>query len=240
MRAFCASTLAVSQLLLVLPSLALAANTLFEGGTVISFNSVTETVEVLYNTSVLVTGKTIAAIFPATQNVSLPPQTEVVAAAGKILTPGFVDTHRHLWQSAFRTIASNTSLAEYFNRYGEFTQVQTVYTPDDVYYGQLVGIYESLNAGVTSILDHAHHTWSNETALAGLNASIDSGARVWWCYAVHNLTNGFTPEMQLAQFTQLAQSGPWKNSSTATLGLAYDNVVIDPASEVMKVFGAAK
>jgi cytosine/adenosine deaminase-related metal-dependent hydrolase len=230
----------MSQSLLLLPSLVQCANILFEGGTVISFNNVTQTVEVLYNTSLLVSGNTVASIFPVSKNISLPPQTEIIPSVGKIISPGFVDTHRHLWQTAYKTIASNTSLAEYFFRYGEFTQAQRVFTPDDVYYGQLAGIYESLNAGVTSILDHAHHTWSNATALAGMNASIDSGARVWWCYAIHNLTNGFTPEMQLAQFRQLARSGPWKNSSTVELGLAYDGISLDPASEAMTVFRAAR
>ena len=41
--------------------------------------------------------------------------------------------------------------------------------------------------GVRSI-DHAHHTWSNATARAGLQASIDSGGRIFWSYAFHNIT----------------------------------------------------
>ncbi|OCL09623.1 putative chlorohydrolase family protein [Glonium stellatum] len=233
------SLLAISQLLLLLPSAAHCAETLFEGGTVLSFDDVTESVKVLFNTSILVSGNQIVSIFPQSQNITLPPGTEIIPSQGKIISPGFIDTHRHLWQSAFRTLGSNTSLAEYFDRYSEFTQAQTVFTPDDVYYGQLIGIYESLNAGVTSILDHAHHTWSNATALAGLNASITSGARVWWCYAFHNLTNGYTREDQLADFEYISQYGPWRNSSTTTLGLAYDPLSLDPPSLVQTVVDVA-
>lgn len=234
------SLLAISQLLLLLPSAARGSDTLFKGGTVLSFDNVTESVKVLYNTSVLVSGSQIVSIFPQSQNVTLSPGTEVIPLEGKIMSPGFVDTHRHLWQSAFRTLGSNTSLAEYFFRYSEFTQAGTVFTPEDVYYGQIIGIYESLNAGVTSILDHAHHTWSNATALAGLNASIASGARVWWCYAFHNLTNGYTREDQLADFEYLSKYGPWRNSSTTTLGLAYDPISLDPPPLVQTVVNVAK
>lgn len=234
------SLLAISQLLLLLPSAARGSDTLFKGGTVLSFDNATESVKVLYNTSVLVSGNQIVSISPQSQSVNLSPGTEVIPSEGKIISPGFVDTHRHLWQSAFRTLGSNTSLAEYFFRYSEFTQAGTVFTPDDVYYGQIIGIYESLNAGVTSILDHAHHTWSNATALAGLNASIASGARVWWCYAFHNLTNGYTREDQLADFEYLSQYGPWRNSSTTTLGLAYDPISLDPPPLVQTVVNVAK
>lgn len=237
---FLSSSLAVCQLLLLLlPSIARCANTLFEGGTVISFDDATQNVQVLYNTSILVSGNEIISIFPQSRNITFSPDTEIIPSEGKILSPGFVDTHRHLWQTAFRTIASNTSLAEYFSRYSEFTQVGTVYSADDVYYGQLTGIYESLNAGVTSILDHAHHTWSNDTALAGLNASVESGARVWWCYAIHNLTNGYSRDEQLAYFQDLLEDGPSRNSSTVEVGLAYDMLSLDTPPAVQTVVDLA-
>lgn len=56
---------------------------------------------------------------------------------GKIVSPGFVDTHRHGWQTAYKTLGSNTTLAEYFDRYGEFTQAGTEFTADDIYLGQV-------------------------------------------------------------------------------------------------------
>jgi cytosine/adenosine deaminase-related metal-dependent hydrolase len=155
-----------------------------------------KTVQVLYNTSVLVTGDTITSIFPASQNVSLPASTTVIPSQGKIITPGFIDTHRHLWQSAYKTLASNTSLAEYFVRYSEFSQAKTVFTAEDVYWSQLSGIYESINSGVTSLLDHAHHTWSNETALAGLQASVDSGSRITALRSHRRVTSGTYSNVQ--------------------------------------------
>ncbi|KAL5585714.1 hypothetical protein FOVSG1_013406 [Fusarium oxysporum f. sp. vasinfectum] len=72
-------------------------------------------------------------------NVTIPEGTEEINIAGKIIRPGFVDTHRHSWETAFKTIASNTSLSEYFVRYSEFPS-QDKFTAEDVYIGQLAGL----------------------------------------------------------------------------------------------------
>ena len=39
---------------------------------------------------------------------------EVVDASGKIVIPGFVDTHRHTWEAAIRGCAPNATLGTYF------------------------------------------------------------------------------------------------------------------------------
>lgn len=224
----------------VLASTAAAANsTLFERGTVISFDDAAKTPKVLWNTSVLVTGDRIAAIFDDSQNVTIPADAERVSAEGKIISPGFVDTHRHGWQTAYKTLGSNTTLAEYFERYGEFTQASTVFTADDVYLGQLVGIYEALNSGVTSILEHAHATFSNDTSAAYLNASIDSGVRMWWCYAFHELSNGFSIEEQMANFQDLAEDERLSNS-LVEMGMAYDAFASASSAQIQSVIDLAK
>ncbi|RFU26866.1 hypothetical protein B7463_g9464, partial [Scytalidium lignicola] len=232
--------------LLAYSALAIEQNSILfqDAAAVISFNNETQSVEVLYSTSVLITGDRIVSIFPASKKEETPVNTTIIPSQGKIITPGFIDTHRHLWQTAFKTLGSNTSLAEYFNRYGEFAISKTLYTPEDVYLGQLTGIYESLNAGVTSILDHSHHTWSPETALAGLQASVDSGARVWWTFTFHDLdnetyTSPYTREAQVQDFLQLSQEGPWKSSSTVSFGAAYDGWTVDNMTLVQQVIDLA-
>ncbi|KAF2206512.1 hypothetical protein CERZMDRAFT_53060 [Cercospora zeae-maydis SCOH1-5] len=205
-------------------TLAAAANssTLFSGGTIIAFDSASESLRVIDKGALLVVEDRIAHVYDTTLNSSaLPLGAEHIDITGQIVTPGFIDTHRHGWQTALKTLGSNTSLAEYFERYGEFAAGK-VFNAEDVYAGQLAGLYEMLNAGVTTSLDHAHHTWSNETSIAGANASADSGARVFWAYTIHELSNSsFSIEQQLANFRDIADSDIFKGSPTE-LAMAFD------------------
>jgi cytosine/adenosine deaminase-related metal-dependent hydrolase len=201
---------------------AFAKSTLFTGGTIIAFDNATESLQVIRGGSLLVTDDRIAAVNVASTPTKVSRDTETVDVTGKILTPGFIDTHRHGWQTGLKTIASNTTLVEYFMRYSEYA-AGSIYTAEDVYIGQLAGLYEALNAGVTTSLDHAHHTWSDETAEAGLQGSIDSGARVFWSYAFHNVpTVNVTVDAQIAHFRTLAQKKP-HNGSPTELCIAYDS-----------------
>lgn len=220
---------------------AAASSILFHGGTIIGFkkgtSSTPDSLEVIRNGDVLVKDDRVAAIFngPAPDD-QVPSGTERINITDKIISPGFVDTHKHGWQTGFKTLGSNTTLGEYFYRYGEFA-TEGLFTPEDVYYGQLAGIYEALNSGVTTILDHAHHTWSNETSAAGLKASIDSGGRIFWSYAFHQLQN-FTMEEQYANFRDLAERAEFKGSPTS-LGIAYDgwgpNPNVDEVHSIMEL-----
>ncbi|KAI5793264.1 hypothetical protein EDC01DRAFT_91753 [Geopyxis carbonaria] len=232
------SSLLSTALTLSLSALTCEASTkssaiLLKGGTVISFNNATESLSVLRNSDVLIQNDRIVSIG---SSLSAPRGADVINVTGMIVSPGFVDTHRHGWQTAYRTLASNTTLADYFVRYGEFSQARQYFSPEDVYIGQLAGLYESINAGVTATLDHAHHTWSPETALAGLKASVASGARVWWSYAIHELPTGnYTVAQQFAHLRTLATTSAavWNGSATS-LGLAYDRFASAPAEEVQE------
>ncbi|KAF6803727.1 amidohydrolase family protein [Colletotrichum sojae] len=220
-------------------SLASASSVLLQGGTIVGFDEASNSLNVIRNGSLLITDDRITSIFTADQAPRLRANdTQVVDVTNKIITPGFVDTHRHGWQTAFKTIASNTSLAEYFTRYGEFAAAGLL-DADDVYIGQLAGLYEALAAGVTTTLDHAHHTWSDETSEAGLKASIDSGARVFWSYAFHNVTN-YTVSQQLDNFRDIANRAEFDGTATS-LGVACDFFGPDPVlDQVNAVVDLAK
>ncbi|KAF2457968.1 amidohydrolase family protein [Lineolata rhizophorae] len=203
-----------------------ASAILFQNGTVITWNSEINDLEIMHEASVLVTDDRITGIY-STSDAANATDAEVIDVTGKIVTPGFVDTHHHLWQSQYRTIGSNTTLAEYLQRFGELSPASTVFTADDIYVGEIMGVYEALDAGVTTIVDHAHHTWSNETAEAGLVGAIDGGGRVFWCFTVHELDNGYAVDEQIAKLRELAGDERLGGSS-ARLGLSFDGWANQP------------
>lgn len=215
------------------------ASILFSGGTVIAFDKTTESLQVFRNGSVLVENDRISQVINDTSSIfPMPPDTEIVNVSGKILTPGFVDTHHHLWQSLFKTLESNDSLATYFTLFGETGPAETNFTTEDSYISQLGGALESLNAGVTTIVDHAHGLWSNDTADAILQADIDSGARIHFAFAIHPLTNNWTIQDQMAKFQAMATQGLYLNTTTS-LGIAYDHFVDGAASQTDAVVDLA-
>ncbi|KAF2834714.1 Metallo-dependent hydrolase [Patellaria atrata CBS 101060] len=215
-----------------------SSSILFENGTVISYDDSSSSLKVLPKASLLVTGDRIASIFPASEKPSLPENTETVDCTARIISPGFVNTHNHGWQTAFKTLGANTTLAQYIFRYGEYASFGSL-DAEDVYVGHLLGMYESLNAGVTTIVDHAHHTWDKETTLAGLDASIDSGARVYWCDAFHNLEGGWSFQEQLDYWEELTKHARLRGSATE-VGIGYDSFGMGSEEEVKKVVELAK
>lgn len=73
------------------------ALTLLRGGTFITYNNSTNDVEVITDGSMLF-NDTIVAISNSIDGLdSQIGDAEVVNTTGKIITPGFIDTHRHTW-----------------------------------------------------------------------------------------------------------------------------------------------
>ncbi|KAF4461847.1 amidohydrolase family [Fusarium albosuccineum] len=219
----------------------LAANsTLFKHGTVIGFDAETQTPKPLYNTSILVTGDTIAAIFGADEDdsIEIPQDTEIVSAENKIISPGFIDTHRHLWQTTYRTIASNITLLEYMARYSPRSRVPDLFTAEEFYLSQLVGLWEALSAGVTSLLDHAHNVRSREIAEASLDAYADSGARVWFGYGF-DPSDDFPIAERAAHVRQLI-SGEQLSGGLVEMGMAFDTWTTASEAELEEVIKLLK
>lgn len=198
-----------------------ATSILFTDATIIAFDINTNRTQTLRDSSILVENDSITQIYNGTTPTSYPNGTEVVNATGKIISPGFIDSHHHLWQTAFKTIASNTTLSEYFQKYSEFSPTITNMTVEDKYLGTLTGALELLNAGSTTVLDHAHGDSSNATADAMLNATLASGIRAYHGFTVHAIP-GYDIEDQIFKLQELAQDPRLKSNGLVSLGLSYD------------------
>lgn len=109
---------------------------------------------------------------------------EVVDAQDWIVMPGLVDTHRHLWQTALRTIAHDWTLSEYFARMRG--QLGGVFRPDDTFIATLLGMVDALDSGITTVADWSHNLNSPDHADAAWDALQQSGGRALFYYGATN------------------------------------------------------
>jgi 5-methylthioadenosine/S-adenosylhomocysteine deaminase len=127
---------------------------------------------------VLVDGDRIAAVGPHLD----PPEGATVIDAGQMLVaPGLVDNHRHLWVTLLRGFSVDHSFHDYFQQV--LLGISPRLTPDDIYYGCLLGAYEALDTGVTTILDWNHGAGTTDHALAAVRALRESGIRARFGYS---------------------------------------------------------
>lgn len=108
------------------------------------------------------------------------PAAETIDGAGMIVIPGFVDTHIHLWTSAFRLfIRADLPALGYFPI---TARLGPLMTPEDSGRAVRLGLAEALAAGVTTVHNWAHNVRSPEHAEAELTAMRESGLRGRFAY----------------------------------------------------------
>ncbi|MPY55893.1 amidohydrolase family protein [Streptomyces spongiae] len=127
---------------------------------------------VMWPADVLVDGSVIAEV---AQHIYAP-DAEVIDARNHIVMPGLIDTHRHVWEGQIRNIAVDATLNEYSTV--TLSGLAPNYRPEDAYAGELVGLLECVNAGVTSVFDWSHVQNSPEHTDAVVQAMKESGMRV--------------------------------------------------------------
>lgn len=134
-----------------------------------------------HSCDVLVEDGVIRAIAPAIEL----DDAEIVDATDMLVAPGFVDTHRHLWQTSIRGVAADWSLVEYirFIRLG----FATAYRPEDVWISNHVGALEALDAGITTVCDYCHIIRSPEHADAGIEGLDAAGIRGQFYYGFYDV-----------------------------------------------------
>jgi 5-methylthioadenosine/S-adenosylhomocysteine deaminase len=131
---------------------------------------------------VLVEGKKILAVGPNLQGGG----AAVIDGTGRIVMPGFIDTHHHQFETVLRSfladgvlINDGSGTAAGTITYFEYIlqKFAPVYRPQDVYINELFGALSQLDDGVTTVHDvsQIHHTPQHSDA--AIQALFDSGRR---------------------------------------------------------------
>ena len=202
---------------------------LLQSGTVLTFDEVENKVKVLPRASILISNDRIEAISENLADLNIPDGTEEVDVTGKIISPGFINTHVHMWQTAYKTLGPDIFVVQYFLWLSQMSPATKAFTPEDLYISALEGYLDGLNGGVTSYIDHASNNWGKDIMRAGYDAAVDSGARTWWCYDVRP-GDDFTPGKQWEAYRGIASEHREKNTSVS-LGLSFDGIAHAPEED---------
>jgi cytosine/adenosine deaminase-related metal-dependent hydrolase len=149
---------------------------LLRGGHVISMDA---SVGDLPQGDVLIEDGRIAAVGP-----EIGADAEILDMTGRIVVPGFVDTHRHTWEASIRGVAPDATLDDYF--VDILDTFAPLYTPEDVYAANLAGALECLNAGITTLVDWSHINNTPAHPDAAIQALTESGIRAQYAYGSAN------------------------------------------------------
>jgi cytosine/adenosine deaminase-related metal-dependent hydrolase len=129
---------------------------------------------------VLVDGDRIAEVGPDIAAAD----AQVIDADGDIVIPGFIDTHRHTWETSIRTCAPDYALITYFGSI--LDKFAPHYRPDDVYAANLWGSLECINAGITTLVDWSHIINTPDHADAGIRGLQEAKLRSVYAYGFGN------------------------------------------------------
>ncbi|KAJ7490933.1 hypothetical protein FB451DRAFT_1514119 [Mycena latifolia] len=158
------------------------------------------------------------------------PDTTVIDCTGKIVPPGFIDTHHHLWQTQLKGRHANDLLLDSIPKGWTGNLTASLYTPKDIFWGELGGCMEAVDAGTTMVVDHAHMNYSAEHSSSAISATAASGIRSYFCYcptgrvaswSPFELAGSFMPDWVQSQLVDLAAKQPFADGRVR-LGFAFD------------------
>lgn len=186
---------------------------------------------VLDDADVLVVGNRIEAVGPGLQ---VPEGTREIDAAGGIVMPGMIDTHRHMWQTALRGYGSDWTLTQYF--VWNYLEHGIKFRPQDIFAGNLLSGIEAIDAGVTTSVDWSHGLSTVEHAEAAVDALEAVPARFVFGYGnIHAAPWEWTNSADFRSFVERRMP----RSDMLGFQLAFD-VTGDPEFPERAAFEAAR
>jgi len=79
---------------------------------------------------------------------------QVIDAAGKVVFPGMINTHNHLFQTLFKGLGDDMVIGDWLKKVAY--PLSTNLTVDLAYTGAMLGLMESLHSGITTSVDYMY------------------------------------------------------------------------------------
>jgi 5-methylthioadenosine/S-adenosylhomocysteine deaminase len=141
----------------------------------------------LENGDVLLQGNQIVAVG---QNLVAHGDVEEIDASGKIVMPGFVDVHDHLWQSIERGCGLDKDVTGWISECNQTVgrpdtlpppNTQAPLSAEEVYAAVRLSTLDLIGTGVTTVADYSH-AFTTAFAAGDVSALEDSGLRFVFVY----------------------------------------------------------
>ena len=151
---------------------------------------------------------------------------EVIEGSGHVVIPGFIDSHRHLYQDILRGVGSDWSLFQYC--VAMFGTLGPVFEPGDMHVANRLGALNALDAGVTAVFDWSHNQLTPDHTDELIRALQGTGIRAQFGYggSMKQYVECLAPPFRSTALTDESEVRRLRNGALAaddglvTLGLA--------------------
>ncbi len=160
----------------------MASLTLIINGTVVTPGNPDR---VLENGAVLVDGEFIADVGDSDTLLQANPRARVIDAAGRIVMPGLINAHMHLYSTLACGLAGEPAhnFPEILKKL--WWKLDRALDLEDIYYSALVPYHRCITSGTTTIIDHHASPYAVKGSLNVLaDAARVAGIRSAFCYEV--------------------------------------------------------
>lgn len=142
---------------------------------------------VIKNGAVLINDTIIQEIGQTDDLRSRFPGVQFIDARGKLIMPGMINTHMHLYSTFARGMDAKSKPPRSFQDIleGLWWKLDKLLSPEDNYYSALIPLVECIKTGTTTIIDHHASPYAIMGSLAVLaKAAKEIGVRSAFCYEV--------------------------------------------------------
>lgn len=142
------------------------------------------------------------------------PDGEFMDAKGKVIMPGMINTHMHLYSTFARGMSSTEAPPQNFVEILErlWWRLDKVLTLDDIYYSAMVVLIDCIKNGTTTIFDHHASPGAVRQSLFEMAKATDEiGIRSCLCYEVSDrdgkkiMEDGIQENMEFINYANTRQ-----------------------------------